>query len=433
MPEKSDPPALPRRSPGAFAIVFLWVSPLLCGLLGFLAAAVIAYVLPKKFESTCVLQLRGATQLHGEGGIAEAPPSSQFIETEVRVIQSEGVLAQAAEHLDLSSRWNQDPLAVRKILEGIVTVDVVPGTDLVELRVRHTSREEAAEIARAITGAYLELRNRAGMERAEKALTALDAELEDQVELVEEKRKALYTIAEAVGIPHHRENDPSGLEGEFALGAERELFKLEDHLQALRVQSKMLQQLEDEELYRYAASLKIPQNPTAELLARHEEALEVAKELETSGMGLNHPKARAQAAAISSTLDDLTRAVAVLQLMLDTELEVSTARAEELRSVIDKRRELAVERAVESPEYIEAKRDYENARDMREQMEQMHAKTRIDLKVPRSSVTIHEQPREGRAPVSPKVGPILITGGVGGMAVGLTLGLLVFVLAGRRR
>ena len=89
-----------------------------------------------------------------------------------------------------------------------------------------------------------------------------------------------------------------------------------------------------------------------------------------------------------------------------------------------------VDRALESHDYVEAKREYESAQAMLQAMKKQHSMKRISLRIPRNPLTVHEKPKLGKEPVSPDVDLYLLTGKFGGAVLGAGLALLI---AGVRR
>ena len=84
---------------------------LLTLLLVFMTAAVITYVMPKKFESSATIEVRprgqiltpfGEAQAQSGGGSRMTP---RFFETEFEKIKSSKSLEKVAENLDLMKKW----------------------------------------------------------------------------------------------------------------------------------------------------------------------------------------------------------------------------------------------------------------------------------------------------------------------------------------
>ena len=131
---------------------------LLTFLLVFMTALVITYVMPKKYESKAVVQVRpkgtGTVLMPGMTDNRGAVEMGQtFFPTEFEVIKAQKTLDAAIEHLDLVNRWNSDPEAVRRTLRNIVDAQNIRGTALIEIRVRYNDPKDAQAIAKAVSEA----------------------------------------------------------------------------------------------------------------------------------------------------------------------------------------------------------------------------------------------------------------------------------------
>ena len=171
---------------------------LLTFLLVFLTAAVITRVMPKKFSSTAVIQVNSASG-QGFGSSLGVLESRQYFATQFEIIAAAKTLSVVSESLDLKNKWSIDEDAVVATLKSMVSTTQKPTTDLIEIKVLHLEPEVAREVAYEVAIAYQNRRNQEEATRAENQLAALDAEIEDQKDRVEAKRKVLNTIVRITG------------------------------------------------------------------------------------------------------------------------------------------------------------------------------------------------------------------------------------------
>ncbi len=165
---------------------------------------------------------------------------------------------------------------------------------------------------------------------------ALEVQIRAQEDLVEEKRKVLDTIVQAIGIPYVEGVAGSG-EGRseevlYEL-AERQLYEQEAERDQLENQVKTLAKLDSEELMKYAAGLNLPQNGVTKL---YEEFIESERELvnlQGSGLGEEHPNVAMLKLNNAEKRKDLDRAVASLREILKTQMELVDGRLERMRKV----------------------------------------------------------------------------------------------------
>jgi capsular polysaccharide biosynthesis protein len=158
-------------------------------LLTFLTAAVITYVMPKKYESKAVIQILPSARVGVSLGPINAPQF--FFATEFEVIKANLTLKPVVQKLDLATRWNMTEEEAIALLRGIVETQNIRGTDLIEIRVKHTNPEDARDIAREVFQSYKTRREDKERELVELGLKELQKAIEDQREVVEEKRKKM--------------------------------------------------------------------------------------------------------------------------------------------------------------------------------------------------------------------------------------------------
>ena len=140
------PPTSKRGKLGRWWWVFLVMFPV--GLLiGLGAASVWAYIAPKRYEAQTTVEVRPAE-------ITGSRMTPAFFGSQFEAIKSRESLAGVAEQLDLSKSWMLSQDSVVRILLGIITTQNIRGTDLISIRVRHTSKQDAAAIANAVTLNY---------------------------------------------------------------------------------------------------------------------------------------------------------------------------------------------------------------------------------------------------------------------------------------
>ena len=121
-------------------------------LLVFLTAAVITYVMPKKYESIALVEVKPIVDIDPTlGGVKSGVGvSRQFMNTQFEIIVAPETLGIAIDQIQLESRWGQDRKSVLRQLRGIVRTSQRRGTDIIEISVRHGKKAEAQEIAKAV-------------------------------------------------------------------------------------------------------------------------------------------------------------------------------------------------------------------------------------------------------------------------------------------
>ena len=197
-PPLSSPPAKPS-SGGCWLYSSI---VLITFFLVFMTVCVITYMMPKKYESTLIYQVRPSPRLH-------QTITPQFFATEFEVIKAHMTLKPVVQRLDLTRKWNMTEDDAIAVLKGIVSSQNIRGTDLVEIKVKHTDPVQARDIAKEVFLSYKKRREDKEREIMADSLKGLEQAIVEQTDVVEEKRKQrdkLITRSNGNG------NDPALLE-----------------------------------------------------------------------------------------------------------------------------------------------------------------------------------------------------------------------------
>ena len=131
------------------------------------------FVLSRPNEYRAVARIRVHREVKVASSAGEHDP--YFIQTEFEVIQSDLVLGKVIEKLDLASEWGKKRVAGNKLkpdetiglLKRKLDLQIVPRTELIEIRVSSDDPAEAAKIANTIAKTFRDFR--LGQDRVLKA------------------------------------------------------------------------------------------------------------------------------------------------------------------------------------------------------------------------------------------------------------------------
>ena len=174
--------------------VFLAMIPV-GSIVGLLVAGVVTYVMPKKYESEATIEVK---PLAGQSGSAQMTP--QFVGTEFEKIKSSTSLGKVVVSLELINKWGVDKETAIRILNGIVTTQNIPGTDLISIRVRHVNKVDARDITAEVVRAYRDYRMEIEKREEEGGLLEVRKAIHDQENRVEEHWKVLAATVKNKGI-----------------------------------------------------------------------------------------------------------------------------------------------------------------------------------------------------------------------------------------
>jgi uncharacterized protein involved in exopolysaccharide biosynthesis len=168
-------------------VLFLLAMPI-----GLALAAAVTYLMPKKFESVAIMQVKPHVRFM-EGYVSDlhVTLSPNFIANELVQIQSSPILKMAVKKLKLDIDWGLSEDVCIEILRDIVSAQSIQNTDLIEIKVRHTSQDECKDIAQAVSDAYQESRKQMSIEQTENYFMKLEEEIRKQHERVQQKDDAV--------------------------------------------------------------------------------------------------------------------------------------------------------------------------------------------------------------------------------------------------
>ncbi len=401
---------------------------LLTLLLVFMTAAVITYVMPKRYESEAIIEVKprevGMSPLgmlaQGSSGSMMTP---QFFGTEFEKIKSRNSLAKVVDALELVNKWNVDKETALRILKGIVNTQNIRGTDLISIRVRHTNKEDARDVTAEVARAYKEYRTEIESRYADKNLYELNKAVRDQEDKVEERRKVLATIVRTKGIIYKGQDSFYGSNGvnedQGAQDALETYNQLEQEKMQLESQINSLLKYDSDQLIVYAAGLNLPDNVIKNLYPQYLERNLQLSSLKTSGLGENHPTVKAAKEQIEGMKRQLDEGVVNLRATLQAQLNMAIDRLKSVEVRRDDTREEAIKRGLDAQDYVDAKRDFETDQELLQQMKLKQVAETITNKLPHDSIEVHDDPQISDSPVSPNVTLNLVLGAVVGLIFGV--------------
>ncbi|GAA5481335.1 GumC family protein [Haloferula sargassicola] len=405
---------------------------LLAFLLVFMTALVITYVMPKRYESKAVLQVRLSTPaMEVMPGVARAPSnlSQSFLQTEFKVITSQKTLDIVIDELDLTNHWNLDREQVRDQLAGMIDAQNIRGTDLIEIQVRAQNPQDARMIAERVSKAYRIRRGELENKRSDQALSELRDAVIAQEDLVEEKRQALTTLIRTEKIPYVSNqsgiNNRTYTEIDDARSAAERYAELEAERIRLESQIETLLRYDGDQLMTYASGLNLPENVIRTLHPQYLEAQRSMNALKAGGLGENHPNVKQQKEIIEGLKGQLEDGVLALRQTLNAQLELTREQAERLKVAADSKEEDAVTMGIARQSFDQARSDFETAQDLLEELKIKEIGEQMQRRISEDPVIVHEEPVESQAPVSPNITLNLALGAIVGLVFGVGIAFLL--------
>lgn len=402
---------------------------LLSLLLVFMTAAVITYVMPKKYESETTIEVKPRipglsplgsqlNELAGTGRMTE-----QFFGTEFEKIKSRNSLQKVVQNLELVNRWGVDKETALSILKGIVNTQNIRGTDLISIRVRHTNKVDARDVAEEVARAYRQYRAEMESRDADNALQELNKAVRNQEDKVEERRKVLATIVRTKGIIYKGTDSfygQTGVDEDQGARTALEAFnELEQEKRKLESQISSLLKYDSDQLMVYAAGLDLPDNIIRNLYPQYLEGKRQLDGLRINGLGAKHPTVLAANDQIQNMKRQLDEGVVNLRATLTAQLDLAADRLKSVEAMKDETREEAIKRGLDAQDYVDAKRDFETDQELLQTMKLKQMGETISSKMPPETVLVHDSPVISESPVSPNVTLNLVLGAVVGLIFGV--------------
>ena len=363
--------------------------------LGFLLASVIAYVMPRKYESRAVVQVNPSHRLAmtPSGDLLQSQMTPQFFATQFEVIRSQATLAMVAEKLNLANRWNTRKEDAIMQLSAIVHAQNIRGTDLIEINVMHPGPEDARDIAQGVYEAYKARRLQEEQKISEESLQQLIRAIADQQNMVNQTAKAMEQYKPVPTIV------------------------VEDIDPAIRTQMQknvelLSQAKNDGERMLLAGIMLDGENPLKVIYLEYLKAGEELEVLCQKPKAETDPQVVAKKKRIEKLSEKLKISLSEYMAQLQTQLAAC--------GLGSGSNEIDAERAAQYDAKLAELNEQQRTLN---EMKQQFAGDEINAKQPQNIIELHEQPVIAKDPLSPKVNRMLLLGGTGLPLAVLLLGL----------
>lgn len=397
---------------------------LLTFLLVFLTAAVITYVMPKKYESMALVEVKPIVDVDptmGRGaGATSVPMTRQFMNTQFEIIVAPKTLELAIDRKQLETRWGENRKTVLNTLRGIVRTSQRRGTDLIEISVRHRKKEDAQAVAEAVYLSYEQRRKDLEMGIRKDQLKAIKMELQNKSDRVAELRKRLMDIAEKSGLIYietERGDQTVGINKGLVEMAEKELYQAERDKEQLTFQINKLLSLDREELIAVVADL--PDVGFKEYYNKYVEAKRDLQQMLAQGFGENHPDIVMRKTGITELETSLEKRAVSVRESLKHKLALLEGRVTKMQEVVNAKKDDGTRTARDIQEFNIARKEYQTALSIKDNMEIQYDREKTKLVMPLTNIIIHQTPEIEETAVSPNIPLNLALGAVVGLIFGV--------------
>ncbi|MBE2204704.1 MAG: polysaccharide biosynthesis tyrosine autokinase [Chthoniobacterales bacterium] len=401
---------------------------LLVFLLVVLTAAVVTHFMPKEYASTVTMQVKQndtlMTIFPGQNTMGFDP---RFLTTQFEIIQRKEMLYPVIDALGLEQRWrgaygftSKEQVYFR--LRNMIDVREIRNTELIQIVVMSTNREEAAEIANRIAEEYEKKRIQDQQELISRSLAQLQDEVEKQRKKVEELRSEATRIRIENKISDFNPDtlmDPRDTANDVYQSVEQQVSSERLRVSALRAKHDQINKLTDDQVMRSITTLEITDPTISQILPLFQEATSEEARLLQSGLGINHPTVKALRAKMDVMSEQLKQQIKSLRSSLEANLDIANASLKELEARLEEAKANQQNAKTRSASYYDAKNNYLQAKNVLEAAIMRLSTETMNRKMPQNPATIWERAEPASFPSRPRVMLNILLG----VGVGLVFGV----------
>lgn len=404
---------------------------LLSFLLVFAVAAMITYIMPRKFRGRVEMVIeRNPNDLQVQGHQPDFANTfgDNFLKTQFEIITKRRTLDQVVKKLDLVKRWGvpNDQAAFMRLLANVDAQSSIK-SDFITIEYYNEDAQLAADIANAISESYSETRLEVDSKRTDNGIKELDIQIaakEQQTRLALDKMIHIKKQLGIVEMPTYGmraagQEDIQSVDNSTLVDSTRDVYKLRRDISDMTAQIEQLQRIEGDDLIRQAGELRV-ENDTIRKLAPIYQDLLLQKQAKTSaGLGMLHPTMKAIAANIDQTRKLLLEAAEDYRKNLAFRLDTAKKQFAQAEQMNEEQRNKSINAQADNQEFLAAKRDWEILSSETTKLKDTKAQKEIDREMHKTPVTVYAAAEAEVHPFKPNVRLNLALGAVIGLMFGL--------------
>jgi capsular exopolysaccharide synthesis family protein len=406
---------------------------ILAFLLTMITAGVTVYFLPREYFSKATIEVKpdeNTLQVFGGQGGYNAQSDPRLAPTQLKILQEKGILYPVIDQLNLTTKWaNGGPPLLKEQaygkLLGMLTLTPVRQTDLIEIGIWSTDKDEAAEIANSIAVVYQDRRKDDQRKVVETGLTRLKDEVNDQTRQVTDLGAAAAKLRTELGIvdpdPETMSNSGVDLEMASVRSIEADVDDARLKTEELQAQLDQVNRLKPEELMVALHLLNIDDPTVQKILPLYQDTISEEASLLSSGLGPNHPKIKEIRATKAVYEQQLNEEISALKASMSTRLELAKNTQASLEQRLKTAQDEFNRRKNEGSDYTDAKYRYLEAKRLLETAQQRYTTEEMQQQIGIQPAKMWENAEPALYPGRPKVVFYMVLAAIIGLGLGISL------------
>ncbi|WP_038165410.1 polysaccharide biosynthesis tyrosine autokinase [Verrucomicrobium sp. BvORR106] len=402
-------------------------------LLVFSVAAIITYIMPRKYVGRVEMvieRVQSDARVIGHMGDSLAVSSDSFLKTQFEILSKRKTLDRVVDKLDLVTRWNApNKAAAAGKLMGNLEPQSSMKSDFITLEYFDEDAKLAADIANTIAESYKETRLALDNERTDKALAQITAQITAKEEQATQALAKVLDIKKRLGIVEMpgsvgraaNQDDVSTPESSSLVDTIKDVSRIQREIRDMTAQIEQLRSVHGDDLIRQAGELRVENETIKKLGPTYQDLLISQKNLGNAGLGPKHPTMKGIADSILQTRGMLLEAAEDYRKNLSFRVETAQKQLTEAERMRDNQKDTSIQAQTDHQEFLAAQREWEILRQDATRLKDTLSQKQIDQQMTKTPVTVYQAAEPGAAPVKPNVRLHLMLGAVVGLLCGLGL------------
>lgn len=423
-----------------------WREIFLTFLLVFMAAAVVTYLLPKKYTAVVQFSISNPKATIDPLKLGETildrnrSSFENFLPTQFEIIAASETLKYVVDEMGLDEEWKVSQEEAIARLKGMLKIVPIRNTANVNVWVSGLDPRQVQAIAEAVINAYRLRREKEENELALKTIHKLKETLQIENSTMIQKMHQLKKLIEKgnyVGASIWNNSPDASFfitvhnEEEEHKQASDNLRDTEKLLESLQTHIAQIDRLPDDQLLNYIISADmidaevLGMGTLREKYNDYQARLREKEALLVSGYGPKHQRVSAADKGIGNVKEELDAGVANIRASLITKMQFIASKKGDAQKRFDEAKVKLQKKTIYDNELMQAKREYSMALENVRRLENSHIAEVAALRIPRSPITVQEHAVVPTSPSSPNVSLYLGVGAGMGLLFGLVAAFLL--------